>query len=101
MKVQIMNGGHGREVNACIMAKALLAGKTLHVLQPLVDFDVDDWHEFLSIVWRAYADCSRDSRGCGIKMRIPVAVRLEDGRMYHTEVWYDEYSKSLRYVSLL
>lgn len=101
MNVQFMNGGCGREVNASIMAKALLAGKTLHVSQPFVDFDVADWYEFLRLVWSAYAECSRDNRGCGIKKRISVNVRMGDGRMYCTDVWYDEQSKCMRYVSLL
>lgn len=100
MTIEILNGGCGREINAGIMASALLQGCTLHVNSPFVRFNVPDWHFFCSLVYHVYCEFSRDWRGCFISKRLWVEVILEDGRIFHTEVWCDVENRSLRYVSL-
>lgn len=96
-----MNGGRGREINAAIMAQALLAGCKLYASNPFVRFRVAEWTEFLHIVWKAYCVCSRDGRGSLMSQRLPVRIILDDAREYDTQVWYDEDERSLKYVSLV
>lgn len=100
MEIQILNGTCGRPLNAAIMSTALLDGRVLKCNHPFVQFEVTAWHDFLKIVWHAYAVCSRDQRGLLLKERIPVSVFMENGLKYTTMVWYDEKSEGLRYVSL-
>lgn len=100
MIIQILNGGSGREMNAGIMASALLRGCTLHGNHPFVQFDVPDWHFFCSLVYHTYCEFSKDWRGKYIAGRMPVTVMLADGRTFRTQVWCDVENKCLRYVSL-
>lgn len=100
MTIEILNGGCGREINAGIMASALLQGCTLHENHPFVRFDVVDWHFFCSLVYHVYCEFSRDWRGKYISERVAVTVILGDGRSFLTHVWCDVESKCLRYVSL-
>lgn len=101
MTIKMLNGGAGREVNAGIMASALLEGCTLRGQHPLIYFDVPDWQFFCSLVYHTYCRFSRDYRGAFITKRVGVTVIMPDGREFHTYVWYDEETKGLRYVSLL
>lgn len=96
-----MNGGRGREINAAIMAQALLAGCKLYASNPFVRFRVAEWSDFLHIVWQAYCACSRDGRGSLMTQRMPVYVILDDAREFYTQVWYDEDDRCLKYVSLV
>ena len=100
MTIEILNGGCGREVNAGIMASALLQGCTLRGNHPFVQFDVPDWHFFCSLVYHVYCEFSRDWRGWLIDKRLRVKVIMADGRCFHTEVWCDTENRCLRYVSL-
>lgn len=100
MIVKFLNGGRGREVNAAVMATALLRGKTLKIDNLHASFDVAEWREFCSIAMHAFAECTRDWRGQLLRQRIPVEVTLIDGRVFNTSIWYDEEFKALRYVSL-
>lgn len=100
MTISIINENGKNPVLNAIFAEALLSGRTLIRKQPYTSFDVDQWSEFCSIAFRAYAACSRDNRGVGIFRRIPVRVTMPDGREFHTTVWCDVEQKCLRYVSL-
>lgn len=100
MTIEILNGGNGREINAGIMASALLQGCTLRGNHPFVRFDVPDWHFFCSMVYHTYCVFSKDVRGRFISERVPVTVIMADGRSFLTHVWCDVESKCLRYVSL-
>lgn len=100
MTIRIFNGGHGREVNAGIIAEALLRGFTIHADYPFVWFDVPTWHAFCSLVYHVYCDFSRDSRGRQISQRVAVHVIMPNGAEYDTQVWCDVVGKCLRYVSL-
>lgn len=100
MTIEILNGGNGREINAGIMASALLQGCTLRGNHPFVQFDVPDWHFFCSLVYHVYCEFSRDWRGWLISKRLLVKVIMADGRSFHTEVWGDVENGCLRYVSL-
>lgn len=100
MTIKILNGGCGREMNAGIMASALLQGCTLLGNHPFVCFDVPDWEWFLKVVYHTYCEFSKDWRGKYISERIDVTVEMMDGRIFHTQVWCDVESKCLRYVSL-
>ena len=100
MTIEILNGGYGREINAGIMARALLQGCTLNGNDPFVRFDVPDWQFFCSLVYHTYCEFSKDYRGHCISERMPVTVIMEDGRSFHTLVWCDVENKCLRYVSL-
>lgn len=101
MTIKMLNGGSGREVNAGILASALLKGCTLRGNHPFVFFEVPDWQYFCSIVYHTYCEFSRDHRGVSIDERVSVGVIMPDGREFHTFVWCDVESKGLRYVSLL
>ena len=100
MTIEILDGGNGREINAGIMASALLQGCTLRRIHPFVFFDVPDWHFFCSLVYHTYCEFSKGSRGQCMSERMPVTVILEDGRSFDTQVWCDVENRSLRYVSL-
>lgn len=99
MEVKFLYGAKGGAFQAAIIAAALNAGKVLRRKYPFVSLEVPEWSEFLSIVWRACADCSRDSRGQEIVKGLPVSV-FHGGKEYFTRVWYDVDAKGLRYVSL-
>lgn len=100
MTIKILNGGCGREVNAGIMASALLQGCTLNGNHPFVWFDVPDWHFFCSLVYHTYCEFSKDWRGRFIGQRVPVKIQLADGQCFSTFVWCDVENNCLRYVSL-
>lgn len=100
MTIEILNGCCGREINAGIMAGALLQGCTLRGNHPFVKFDVPDWHFFCSLVYHVYCEFSKDWRGKYISERLPVSVYMEDGRVFNTKVWCDVENKCLRYASL-
>ena len=100
MTIKILNGGCGREINAGIMASALLQGCTLNVDNLFVWFDVPDWHFFCSLVYHTYCEFSKDWRGVFIGKRVHVKVVLADGRCFNTDVWCDVENKCMRYVSL-
>ena len=100
MTIEILNGCSGHEINAGIMASALLQGCTLHGNHPFVRFDVPDWQFFCSLVYHVYCEFSRDGRGRFITERVPVSVIMGDGRRFLTHVWCDVENRSLRYVSL-
>lgn len=100
MTIEILHGGYGREINAGIMASALLQGCTLHGTRPFVCFEVPDWHFFCSLVYHVYCEYSKDWRGKYLSQRVPVSVHMADGRVFHTLVWCDVEDRCLRYVSL-
>lgn len=100
MTIQILDGRGDRVVQASVMAEALLRHKKLVMRPPFVSFEVEDWHEFLGMMWRVCGDLTRDSRGAFLRMRMPVVIIQPSGKSYHTSVWFDETTKGLRYVSL-
>ena len=100
MTIKILNGGRGREVNASIMAHALLGGCSLKVDNLFVYFEVERWRDFCSFAYHAYCELSRDSRGVQISKRIEVDVEVNPGLWYHTQVWCDVENRCLRYASL-
>ena len=100
MTIEILNGGCGREINAGIMAGALLQGCTLHGNHTFVRFDVPDWHFFCSLVYHVYCEFSKDWRGKYISERVHVSVLMPNALLYNTFVWCDVDHKCLRYVSL-
>lgn len=83
-----------------IVAAALNEKKMVLMSQCFISLDLQDWTEFMSIVWKACAECTRDHRGQWCVERTPVSVRLEDGRTFSTYIWYDIDVRGLRYVSL-
>ena len=100
MTIEILDGCKGREINAGIMAGALLQGCTLRGNHPFVRFDVPDWHFFCSLVYHVYCEFSKDWRGKYISERMPVTVIMADGRSFLTHMWCDVENKCLRYASL-
>lgn len=100
MTIQILDGRGDHVVQASVMAEALLKGKTLTMRPPFVSFEVEDWHEFLGMMWHVCSELTRDSRGAFLRRRMPVAIIQPSGKTYRTEVWFDETVKGLRYVSL-
>lgn len=99
MEIQFIYGAKAGAFSSAIMAAALNSGFVLRVKHPFVSFDVEHWEDFLSVVWRACADCSRDSRGQAIVKRLPVAIRY-NGKVFGTAVWYDSEIGGLRYAGL-
>lgn len=57
-----------------------------------------DWNIFLSVVWAAYAECSKSSLGA--LMSLPLRVRLLDYEA-ETTVSYDADCGGIRYKSLV
>lgn len=57
-----------------------------------------DWNIFLSVVWAAYAECSRSSLGA--LMSLPLRVRLLEYKA-ETMVSYDADCGGIRYKSLV
>lgn len=100
MKVQFVTEKGRNPFKNAIVAAALNEQKMVLMSQCFVSLEVAEWTEFLSIVWKACAECSRDHRGQWIVERTPVAVHLKDGRTFSTDVWYDAEARCLRYVSL-
>lgn len=99
MHVQFVYGAKGGAFRSAIQAEAVNRGFALTISHPFIGFDVADWHDFLSIVWAAACECSRDERGQEFVNRIPVSVEI-NGRTYYTQVWVDVAQKCLRYASL-
>lgn len=100
MKIQFIYGAKKGAFASAIMAAALNSGRVLRITHPFVSFEVDEWEEFLKLVSTACAECSRDSRGQLISIRMPVAITYK-GKEYHTQVWYDSDARGIRYVSLI
>lgn len=99
MEIQFIYGAKAGAFSSAIMAAALNAGFILHMKHHFVSISVERWEDFLRVVWRACADCSRDSRGNAIEKRLPVTIHY-NGNVYGTSVWYDSEARGLRYVSL-
>lgn len=99
MEIQFIYGAKSGAFPSAVMAQALIAGKTLRVSHPFVKFEVEEWSDFLHIVWRAAAECSRDSRGQEFEKKLPVTINYH-GQAYFTKVWVDVPNNCLRYVSL-
>lgn len=100
MKIKMLNK-HGRNAVQNALVDALLsARKPIQIEKLFIRFDVDEWRTFLSLLWLAYAAASRQSDGESMRSRYRVSLTMENGREYHTDVWYDEDEKCIRYVSL-
>lgn len=99
MVIQFIYGAKKGAFASAIMASALNSGRVLRISAPSVYFEVDEWSDFLNIVWSACAECSRDSRGREIVKRLPVYVNYHN-KWYYTQIWFDPETKGLRYVSL-
>lgn len=100
MKVYINyeKGSNPVVLNAKILA---LARKipTYHEYECVV-FKVYTWTTFLRLMWHGFAIASKDSCGFAMKKRYFVQVQTDGGNLYQTEVWLDEQSGGVRYVSL-
>ena len=99
MEIKFIYGAKGGAFASAIMAAALNSGRVLRIHHPFVSLEVEEWHDFLVIVWKACAECSRDSRGQEIVKKIPVTINY-NGKPWYTQIWFDPESKGLRYVSL-
>lgn len=99
MEIRFIYGAKKGAFASAVMASALNSGRVLRISHPFVSLEVDNWTDFLHIVWSACADCSRDSRGQEIVKRLPISINY-NGHMYCTEIWYSPESKGLHYASL-
>lgn len=99
MVIKIIYGAKNGAFASAIMASALNSCMVLRINHPFVSFEVDEWTDFLRIVWSACAECSRDSRGQEIVKRLPVSINF-NGKAFYTQVWFDPETKGLHYVSL-
>ena len=99
MEIRFVNGTQKREFACAIMAVALNSGRVLRIKHPFVSFEVDAWTDFLTIAWKACAECSRDSRGQDIVKRLPVVINFH-GKAFYTTIWFNPETKGLHYVSL-
>lgn len=100
MDIKFTYGAKKGAFASAIMAAALNSGRVLRINHPFVSFEVDEWEEFLKIVSTACAECSRDSRGQLISIRMPVSI-IYKGETYTTQIWYDNDARGIRYVSLV
>lgn len=99
MVIKFIKGVKCGALEKAIMAATLNSGKTLRLRHPFVMLEVEEWTEFLNIVWKAFAECSRDQRGAELVKGIAVSIDYK-GKTYCTRVWFDVQVKGLRYVSL-
>lgn len=100
MVVRLLDGSCGRDLNAAVIAAAFRNGCLPHESNPWVYFYIFEWSKFLHIVWMAFSEYSRTNTLSSKNSKIPVKVMTDDGREFHTEVWFDDEYKGLRYVSL-
>ena len=100
MKVQFVTDQGRNPFKNAIVATAINEGKMVLMNQCFVSIEAIDWTEYMNIVWKACAECTRDHRGQWCVERTPVAVILDDGRTFSTYIWYDVDAKGMRYVSL-
>ena len=99
MEILFIYGAKKSAFKQAILATVLNSGRVLRMSHPFVYFEVDEWSDFLRIVWSAVAECTRDSRGSETLERIPVTINFH-GKAFYTQVWFDPEVKGLRYVSL-
>lgn len=100
MKIKMLNK-HGRNAVQNAIVEALLAArKPIQIEQLFIRFEVEDWTMFLSMLWLAYAAASCKSDGEAMRSKYRVSVTMGNGKEYHTDVWYDEEERCIRYVSL-
>lgn len=100
MKIKMMNK-HGRNAVQNALVDALLsARKPIQIEELFIRFDVDEWRTFLSLLWLAYAAASRQSDGESMRQRYRVSLTDAKGREWHTDVWYDEEERCIRYAGL-
>lgn len=99
MVIQFLFGKKKGAFEKAIVASVINSGIKVHIYYPWVYFEVDEWSDFLRLVWSACAECTRDSRGQEIEKRLPVTINF-NGKPYYTKVWFDPEVKGLRYVSL-
>lgn len=99
MVVKFIKGAKCGVLESAIMAATLSSGRSLRFRHPFVMLEVEEWVEFLKIVSKAFAECSRDHRGAELVKGISVSIEYK-GNTYCTRVWYDMQAKGLRYVSL-
>lgn len=100
MKIRILNGARGRDLNAAVIIRAAEMGIDLTWKYPFCWFNVEEWDQFLNIVWLALSEYSRHHTISSDNTKLPVLVEIGDGREYNTCVWFDTEYKGLRYVSL-
>lgn len=92
---------HGRNAVQNSLVDALLsARKPVQIEKLFIRFDVDEWRTFLSLLWLAYAAASRQSDGESMRSRYRVSLTMENGKEYHTDVWFDEEENCIRYLSI-
>lgn len=99
MVIQFIYGAKKGAFASAIMAAALNSGRVLRIKHPFVNFEVDEWEEFLKLVSTACAECSCDSRGQEIEKRLPISLNF-NGKKYCTEIWYSPEKKGIHYASL-
>lgn len=100
MKIKMLNK-HGRNAVQNALVDALLsARKPIQIEKLFIRFDVDEWRTFLSLLWLAYAAASRQSDGDAMRSRYRVSLTMENGKEYHTDVWFDEEERCIRYACL-
>lgn len=100
MKIKMLNK-HGRNAVQNALVDAILsARKTIQIEKLFIRFDVDEWRTFLALLWLAYAAASRQSDGESMRQRYRVSLTMENGKEYHTDVWFDQEEKCIHYASL-
>lgn len=100
MKIKMLNKNGRNAVQNALVDALLSARKPVQIEKLFIHFEVDEWRTFLSLLWLAYAAASRQSDGVSMRSRYRVSVTMTDGREYHTDVWFDEEERCIRYASL-
>lgn len=81
-----------------LLASDVAKGRGLNVVSSdhWVSVDVEDFPQWLSCMYCAFAEFSRGSFPDAMRFRYPFLVHC-DGMVYRTHVWYDEQTRGLRY----
>ena len=96
----MLNKHGSNAVQNALVDAILSARKPIQIEHLFIRFDVDEWRTFLSLLWLAYAAASRLSDGESMRSRYRVSITMGNCKEYHTDVWYDEEEKCIRYASL-
>lgn len=100
MTIKIFNPNPVWILKRHLISAAMDAHKTVRFSGLWFQFKVDDWTQFLHILWCAYSTLSMEEVPSTLDGRLGVSVVMDNGNEYKTQVWYDKECGGLRYVSL-
>ena len=65
-----------------------------------IRYTCDEWPQFLSCMWKAYARLSKESHGWAMRKIYNCTVVVESGAVYHVGFFLSEDAKGIQYGSV-